>query len=781
MTVTANSQINERYQRAKCLIEGFGSQTLVQNDTVFPIWIDGSNCFWYESFYRTPCGANAKKYRLVDAVAGTNQAAFDNTVFAEALSKAAGHSVEHELLPITQVSIELSPFRVLFTAFDLRWQFDNEQGVCREIPSEILPVTEVLSPNGKQVAFIRDYNLWVRDLLTGSEWALTFDGEEDFIYCAGSTVWGTKFRRLITPVAQWSPSSTHLLAVRRDKRQVKTLPTINHVPCDGQIRPQLSLTKVAYPGDEHIETWQPVAVEVATRSICEADHLPIPAGLGDYSKFFDNLLWWSADSRLAYFVDQARGDRTVQLIEFNTENGTTRTLFEETSTTHINIVPDGVTEPLHRYLPKTNELIWWSERTGWGHLYLYDLTNGELRATITYGEWCVRDVLHVDSDRRELWIQTGGRSPQRDPYYKDICLVCLDTGKITTLLASDEEIVVHSHNDANVQLAGMATRSSQPVNGVCPQGKFVVATRSRADQSPISVLLNREGNKILQIESADISHLPSNWHWPEPFKVMAADGLTDLYGLMFRPTDFSPDTRYPILNFVASLPAVSVVPKGSFHNGPGIYSRYYFYAAALSELGFIVMLLDSRGTPLRKKSFQDESYGWIPSSANNDDHVGALKQLGARYKFIDLTRVGIFGQAYHSSLQHFMERQDFYKVCVQMLVMDSRLTGAFDQETWEGLEGSSSGKCYPEDLADKLQGKILLMHYMQSAVSTAYPPAGAFRFIDALKKANKDFEMLIVPNGQPPNDPYMLRRAWDFLVRNLLDTEPPKEYNLGVN
>ena len=230
-----------------------------------------------------------------------------------------------------------------------------------------------------------------------------------------------------------------------------------------------------------------------------------------------------------------------------------------------------------------------------------------------------------------------------------------------------------------------------------------------------------------------------------------------------------------VLNFINSGPWLSVVPKGSFHTSRGYADRHYFYSAALAELGFIVLNLDSRGTPLRSKAFADESYGWIPSSANTDDHVQAIEQLAQRYPSIDIDRVGIYCQAYRSGLQNFMERQDLYKVCVQMLLLDDRMTGAFVGEKYEGLTPSPKRKLYPEDMAEGLQGKLMLMNSMNSALSTCYPPAATFRVIDALQRANKDFDMLIVPQAQFASSSYMFRRAFDFLTEHLIGETPPTD------
>ncbi len=298
----------------------------------------------------------------------------------------------------------------------------------------------------------------------------------------------------------------------------------------------------------------------------------------------------------------------------------------------------------------------------------------------------------------------------------------------------------------------------------------------------VTLQVDHQGQTLLEVESADISALSENWQWPEPVKLMAADGKTDIYGLLFRPSDFSPDKRYPVINFINSGPWLSVVPKGSFHTSRGYAERHYFYSAAMAELGFIVLNLDSRGSPLRSKAFLDESYGWIPASANTDDHAGAIQQLAQRYPYMDINRVGICTQLYGSGLQNFLERQDLYKVCVQMSLLDNRLIGCtIEGDKWEGINGPSTDKYhYPEVLVNQLKGKLMLMQSITSPVSTAYPSTATFRVVEALQKANKAFEMLMIP-GSPSGSPcsgYMTRRGWDFLVKHLLKATPPTAFEL---
>lgn len=772
------STMVERYHSAKLFMQGYMTNELVQNDTIFPNWINGSNCFWYIRTLRVGDRSSGKvstQYRLVDAELGSNKSAFNHDILASKLAKLTGESVDPENLPISDVEFLFCPVRLVFSAFNARWVFDTTNGSCRKAPSLILG-TESLSPNGTEIVFQRDHNIWVRNVESGQERALTHDGEEDLSYGARSSAWGMSLSP--EPPGLWSPDGNYLLSIQRDRRDISSLPMVDFCPSDGSIRPNFHQVKVAYPGDEIVETYKLLVLEVQTGMRYAVKYQPIVTCLNDYNGFLGKLLWWSADSKSIFFIDQERGDKVARLVEAKVSTGLCRVIFEETSDTHVNILTDVAGYHLHKIIEQTNELIWWSERSGWGHLYLYDLTTGRLKNQITGGNWRVRDVLHVDELRREIWIQTSGRISKVDPYYRDVCRVNLDTGRISIVATADAELVVHYNDSHPALIARLSGRTGLKTKGVSPGGQYVVITESRVDCAPKTELFDRQGNHLLQLDVADVSSLPDGWTWPEPVEMDSADGITKIYGVIFRPSHFSVDVSYPIINYIVSSPWLSVVPKGSFHNSR-YADRHYFFGAALAELGFVVVLIDGRGTPLRSKLFQDESYGWIPSSANQDDHVFAIRQLSSRYPYMDLDRVGVFAQGYRSGLQSFLERQDFYKVCVSMSVLDNRLMScSVEGDKFEGRNGPQDDKLYPEDLVSGLKGKLFLMHAMNSVLSPAYPPSAMFRIVESLKKNDKKFDMLVVPDGGIACTSYMFRRAWDFLVTHLQDSTPPKEFNL---
>ena len=759
------SSMQANYSYARRLIQhviaAHPEDKLAFNTAVSPHWLDAKT-FWYEC--ETPQG---KEYRLVDCETKSESAAFDHQTLADALSASAQKKIDVNNLPITQVEINLSPLRVNFVFLEKNWTFDGKR--CDDKGNAQPPARECVSLNGQYSAFVRDHNLWLRNLKDDgqNERPLTFDGEQYYAYgdTPNMVAAGQELPGLSDLQVLWSPDSQRLLAVQLDMREVKSLPVVHHVPEDGSLRPQLETYKFPMPGDTHIPEYRLVSIDINSGDITPADY---PAICFSYliPFFTDGRGWWSADNKCAYFVDLKRGAQQVHVVEFNTVTGKTRVLFEEASSTWINLHPMNYHSPaLFMPLPETKELIWYSERSGWAHLYLYDLETGDLKQTITQGDWVVREVLRFDSARRELWLQTGGRTPGRDPYYKDICRVNIDSGELFTVISTDHDYIVDSEV-SSIYLPEI-------LYGVSPGGDYVLTTRSRTDQAPVSLLLDRQGQELMVVEKANVSRLPENWQWPEPVSVKAADRETDIYGLMFRPSHFSPEKSYPVIDCMFAYPSGTLTTK-AFDVG-----HHYMYSAALAELGFIVLQLDGRGTPFRSRKFLDHTDGSLTSASDLNDHIAGLKQLAERHSYIDLDRVGIFGGWTTSAgpINGMLQHPDFYKVGVTCAMPQSQLYMALCSEPFEGPNHQQTDFVQPEHLAHQLKGKLLMIHGMLDILDM---PAATFRMVEALQKANKDFDLLLLPNQKHAGSrhPYTTRRILDFFVRHLLGEEPPAGFDL---
>lgn len=765
--------MQNRYERAQLLMSGVWNQKLVKNDSVSAHWIENFECFWYERSNKA-----GKEYRLVDAEAGSNRAAFDHVALAEALTKVSGQEADANDLPIKDVSIYLSSKTVEFTAFEKVWTFDCPSQSCTEKPVVVNTMGCVVSPDGRLATFRRGNNLWIREISNGDERPLTRDGEEYYVYGASNTAWGFCLDDDLQVL--WSPDSQKLFTVQRDTRQVKATPVVRHVQDSGDLRPTVEFVKSAHPNDEQVETLRLLIIDVETGDVCNADYRNIPSWSRGSGFFTSRLGWWKADSRFAYFIDLERYCHRLKLIEIDAKDGSCRIIFQENSNTAINLNLHQEDYPFHVFIPESNELIWYSERSGWAHLYLYNLTTGDLKKTITEGQWLVRDVLHYDSGTRDLFIQTAGRVDGRDPYYLDICRVNIDTGTLYTLCSSDDEYTVHSKNNSyGVYIKWLGAGVGNHTAGVSPSGKFLVATRSRADIAPVSFLASRDGDVVLELEVADTSNLPDNWHWPEPFQFTSADCNTKLYGLMFRPSGFCSSKTYPVINWMTSSPLIPAVLKGSFFNGKPYAGWFYLQMAALAELGFVVIVIDSRGTPLRSKQFLDYSYGNIPSSCDIDDHIAGLTQLAQRYSFIDINKVGIYGPGgYQGAIDNLFKRSDFYSVGVINMLQDARLQPSVPVgDRCEGRKDAKSTYLYPEQLVGDFSGKLMLTHPL---LDVDHLPANTLRLVDALQNANKDFDLILFPTLGHDLSGYQIRRGWDFFVKNLLKKDPPLEFNLTL-
>lgn len=731
------------YERARRLLPE-RIDSLVYHSEARPRWVGESDIFWYRSHAR-----EGDAFVLVDPASGVQRPAFDHERLAAALSRAADTIYQATNLPFESIELTDSLRSVKFVVHDRAWRCTLTTYECeRDEAASARGRGEVPSPDGKWIAFLRDHDIWIRSVSSGERIQLSFDGRELFDYRAG-LVNPVEMERAGTmdlpprPAAVWSPDSKRLISWRLDRRSAGTLTLVQSVPKQGY-RPVEYTYQYALPGDVGLTQALPVIFDVSTRRVIQVATEPL-----DQLYYGGPRFEWASDGQTAWFTYTERGFRSMELRGIDPATGASRTMVRESVEPHVDPwIHDQVV------IGNGREVVWTSDRDGWNHLYLYDGQSGKLVRQLTRGAWAVREIVGVDEKARVAYFTAGGREAGEDPYLRHLYRVGLD-GKDLRLLTPENA-------DHSVWLS--------------PSRRYVVDTYSRVDLPPVSVLRNAsDGSVIRELERADVEALlAAGWTKPEPFTVKARDGKTDIHGVIWRPSNFDPKSRYPVIEQIYTGPHGFHVPKSfqarSNRTWPG-----EDLIRPIAELGFVVVMVDGFGTNGRSREFRDFSYknlgdGGIP------DHIAALKQLAERYPYLDISRVGIFGHSAggYDSMHAMLTHPEFYKVCVSTSGNhDHRMDKASWVETWMSFP---VGKHYAEqsniDMAGRLEGKVLLVH---GDLDENVHPSSTLRLADALMKADKDFDLLIVPNGTHniDNIPYVVRRRWDYFVQNLLGVAPP--------
>jgi dipeptidyl-peptidase-4 len=609
---------------------------------------------------------------------------------------------------------------------------------------------EVLSPDGRKAAFIQDNNLWVRDVATNQRTQLTTDGVKDYGYATDNAGW----KHSNKPILRWSPDARKIATFRQDERKAGDM----YLVSTNIGHPTLQSWKYPLPGDNDIITIERVIVNVDTPKIIRLQVAPDPhrASLSDdiaSSGTFDDVNWSPDDAQLA-FVSTSRDHKQERFRIANANTGEVREVFEETVPTQYESGQDSIN---WRYLPASREIIWYSERDNRGHLYLYDATTGKLKNQIIKGNFVVTQLLKVDEKNRVLYFLADGRETG-NPYFAHLYSIGFD-GNHLKLLTPEE-------GNHEVTLT--------------PSGNYFIDSYSQPDVAPVTVLRSKNGKLVLTLEKADISQLKAaGWQPPKPITVKAHDGQTDLYGLVFTPTNVDPNKKYPVIDYIYPGPQGGSIRSWSFLPSRGDNQ-------ALAELGFIVVAIEGTCNPLRSKSYHDMCYGNIAENTLPDQVTG-IKQLAEKYPYMDTSRVGIWGHSGggFATAAAMFRFPDFFKVGISE-------SGNHDNRNYEddwgeryiGLltpngDGTSNYSSQANELyANNLKGKLMLAHGL---MDDNVPPYNTMLVIDALEKANKDYDLVVFPNshhGYGTFSYYMMRRRWDYFVKNLLDKEPPKEYKL---
>lgn len=734
------------YARAERFL-AHNANPLVDHAVTRVAWLDDGR-FWFRDH-----DADGDRILVMEAAPGAKPApAFDHARMAEALAKATGKPVQANKLPVTGFSIAADGgYEVELRGG--RYACKADLSACAAVAKQGGDEPGVPSPDGRLEAFVRDWNLWVRDVATGKETQLTRDGSTDYGYATDNAGWTHSDRAIVL----WSPDSRRIATFRQDQRKTGTMTLVG----TSVGHPQVETWKYPLVGDEDITMIERVIVDVPSGKVLR---LKMPADQHRSTQCDDVSCFggwedvqWAPDGRTLAFVSSSRDHKDAWLRIADTRTGAVREVLHEHVPTWFE---SGINAINWRYLAASNEILWWSQRTDWGHLYLYDAATGQLKRAVTGGEGNVAAVLRVDEASRTVWFTGTGRTPGLDPYYQQLFKVSLDGG----------EPVLLTPEPANHTVT------------LSPDGARFVDSWSTPVEPPVAVLRDaNDGSVVAPVATADISRLKAaGWVPPEPFTVKARDGKTDLYGLMFKPTHFDPSKKYPIVNYVYPGPQTGSVGSRSF-------SAARIDHQALAELGFIVVAIDGMGTPYRSKSFHD---GYAGDIADNTlpDQVAGMKALAARHPWIDLDRAGIWGHsgggnATAGAMFHY---PDFFKVgWSESGNHDNRNYEDDWAEKWQGLlEKKPDGTTNYDSQANwafakNLKGKLMLTHGL---MDDNVPPGNTLLVVDALVKANKDFDLILLPHarhGYGMDSFYIMRRRWDYFVTHLAGDTPPEQYRIA--
>jgi dipeptidyl-peptidase 4 len=722
------------YERADRLLER--SRDNVVRLVVRPQWIGDGPDLWYSVIV----APGRHEHLLVSAVDGTRQPLFDSEALGKSLSQLIGREVVPATLRPEALSVSGDGLRltVELEGASYTCPLGDEAALAKD---ETVPVKKPRnerrrrrdarrqggsprgddSPNGAWTVAVEGRKLVFRAKEGDESHTLDVDGPADSFVEKGLV---------------WSPDSRYAVALRTTPGEVHKVHAVESSPPD-QVQPKLHTWDYLKPGDRIPQTF-PVLVDTRDWRI-----IPVDPQMFDNPWSLEDVRWAEDSSRFT-FVHNRRGHQTLRVIAVEAATGTPSVLVDETVSTFVDYAHK-------QYLWWTNdsrELLWMSERSGWNHLYRIDGLMGAVLNPVTQGEWVVRGVERVDPARRRLWLRVGGVRPGEDPYHVHLATVEFDGSGFTLLTDGD--------GTHEVDLS--------------PDGTVFVDTWSRVDQPPVTELRDAlTGRQVATLESSDWSALlATGWKPPQRFSAKGRDGKTDIFGLVYRPTNFTPDRKYPVIEHIYAGPHGAHVPKRfSYHHPP----------QTVAELGFLVVQIDGMGTNHRSKAFHDVACRNLGDSGF-PDRIAWIKALAASEPAVDLSPgVGIYGGSAggQSALRALLAHGDFYSTAVSDCgCHDNRMDKIWWNELWMGYP---IGPHYDEQSnvthAHRLTGNLLLM---VGELDKNVDPASTMQVVSALVRANKDFDLLVFPSGgHGSGSPYAGRRLRDFFVRHLLKREPRAE------
>lgn len=716
----------EDYNRAYALREKYNAKHVLYAGVV-PHWVDQTSAFWYVR--QTEKG---KEYVKVDAASKKRTALFDQQKMASALTEKAGREINAYNLPLQNCRLNISLDTLRFQLDGKFWAYSIKNNRLLDegaIPSrgkerhwmevddekEGRPVT---SPDGKWTAFIKNDNVYVREVATGKEKQLSQDGTLSNYYSS---------------YIQWSPDSKSVVSCRIRPVEKRYVYYVESSPAD-QAQPKLHKQEYAKPGDE-LRFKVPCIFEV------ESGRRLIPSTELFSHQYELSGPMWNADSKAITFEYNERGHKVYLVLEMSAVDGSVRTLIEEKKEKYVNYP-----RIYRNYLGDGKRIIWSSERDNYNHLYLYDRATGKPLNQITKGEWYVRGVQHVDEANEVIYFSANGMKKGEDPYLIHYYKINFDGSNLVELTPEEGMHQCWYSSDY----------------------KYLVDVYSKVDQAPIAVLRDAKNGKIrMQLDKADISALLANgWKAPEVFSAKGRDGKTDMWGVIYRPSNFDPSKKYPVIEYIYSGPGDQYVPK--------TFSSYNWWMTSLAELGFIVVQVDGMTTSFRSKEFEEVCYKNL-KDAGLPDHIAWIKAAAQKYPYMDIDRVGIFGCSAggQESTGAVLFHPEFYKAAYSACgCHDNRMDKIWWNELWMGYPVDESySACSNVDNAHLLSRPLMLV---VGELDDNVDPASTMQVANALIKANKDFELVVIPGAHHTmGEDFGEHKRYDFFVRHLMGVTPP--------
>lgn len=716
----------EDYNRAYELREKYNAKHVLYAGVV-PHWVDQTSAFWYVR--QTEKG---KEYVKVDAASKKRTALFDQQKMAAALTEKAGREINAYNLPLQNCRLNISLDTLRFQLDGKFWAYSIKNN--RLLDEGAIPLRgkerhwmevddekegrPVTSPDGKWTAFIKNDNVYVREVATGKEKQLSQDGTLSNYYFS---------------YIQWSPDSKSVVSCRIRPVEKRYVYYVESSPAD-QAQPKLHKQEYAKPGDE-LRFKVPCIFEV------ESGRRLIPSTELFSHQYELSGPMWNADSKAITFEYNERGHKVYRVLEMSAVDGSVRTLIEEKEEKYVNYP-----RIYRNYLSDGKRIIWSSERDNYNHLYLYDWATGKPLNQITKGEWYVRGVQHVDEANEVIYFSANGMKKGEDPYLIHYYRINFDGSNLVELTPEEGMHQCWYLSDY----------------------KYLVDVYSKVDQAPIAVLRDAKNGKIrMQLDKADISALLANgWKAPEVFSAKGRDGKTDMWGVIYRPSNFDPSKKYPVIEYIYSGPGDQYVPK--------TFSSYNWWMTSLAELGFIVVQVDGMTTSFRSKEFEEVCYKNL-KDAGLPDHIAWIKAAAQKYPYMDIDRVGIFGCSAggQESTGAVLFHPEFYKAAYSACgCHDNRMDKIWWNELWMGYPVDESySACSNVDNAHLLSRPLMLV---VGELDDNVDPASTMQVANALIKANKDFELVVIPGAHHTmGEDFGEHKRYDFFVRHLMGVTPP--------